>query len=218
MVYDSEGRVEARATLGDGIEHVFATTSGEVWVGYFDEGVYGNYGWGDTHAAPPVGSSGLVRFSPQLEPTWRFPSHVDSSWGAISDCYALNVTDDAVWTSYYTDFPIVQIRGGSVSGWSNRVDGGKALAVSGSRVGLLGGYGPDHDRFVVGELAGRAMHVVGEYQLALPDGTPLPAAATAVGRGSDLHLITPDRWYRLSLHDLPHGESARPPDAPIVGV
>ncbi len=145
---------------------------------------------------------------------------MDSGWSAISDCYALNVTDDAVWTSYYTDFPIVQIRDGSVSGWSNRVDGGKALAVSGSRVGLLGGYGPDHDRFVVGELAGRAMHVVGDHRLALPDGSPLPTTATAVGRGSDLHLITPDRWYRLALHELQRVRRPGQPrtsGAPIVG-
>ncbi|MFC0505005.1 hypothetical protein [Micromonospora costi] len=203
VVYDSQGRVEATATLGDGIEHVFTTTSGQVWVGYFDEGVYGNYGWGDADAAPPMGHRGLVRFSPDLEPAWMFPSHVDNEWGAISDCYALNVTDDAVWTCYYTDFPIVQVHDGAVSGWHNQVGGAKALAVHGTRVGLLGGYGPDRDRFVVGELAGEAMQVVGEYRLVLPGGTPLPAEVTAVGRGSVLHVITADRWYQLSLDEPP---------------
>ncbi|MFF4893400.1 hypothetical protein [Micromonospora chersina] len=38
MIYGSDGRIEAQATLGDGIEHVFATTSGEVWVGYRNAG------------------------------------------------------------------------------------------------------------------------------------------------------------------------------------
>ncbi len=199
VVYDSAGRIEARATLGDGIEHVFTTTSGEVWVGYFDEGVYGNYGWGDTNAAAPMGSSGLVRFSPQMEPEWRFPSHVDNEWGAISDCYALNVTDDAVWTCYYTGFPVVQIRDGAVTGWRNQVDGARAVVVSGTRVGLLGGYGPQHDRLVVGDLTGPAIRVVGEYRLVLPGAAPLPAQVTAVGRGAVLHVITADSWYQLSL-------------------
>ncbi|WP_435124392.1 hypothetical protein [Micromonospora tulbaghiae] len=203
VVYDSAGHVEARATLGDGIAHVFTTTSGQVWVGYFDEGVYGNYGWGDGNAAPPIGNAGLVRFSPQLEPTWRFPSHGDNDWGAISDCYALNVTDEAVWTCYYTDFPIVQIRGDAVTGWRNQADGAKALVVSDTRVGLLGGYGPHHDRFVVGELAGQAMRVGGEYRLTLPGGGPLPAHATVIGRGGTLHVVTADYWYRLSLDDIP---------------
>ncbi|OKI45719.1 hypothetical protein [Micromonospora sp. CB01531] len=201
VVYDSDGHVEARATLGDGIEHVFTTTSGEVWVGYFDEGVYGNYGWGD--AAPPMGNSGLVRFSPQLEPAWRFPSHVDNEWDAIDDCYALNVTDDAVWTCYYSDFPIVQIRGDSVTGWRNQVTGARALVLSGTRVGLLGGYGPDRDRFVVGELAGQAMRVVGEYRLVLPGGGPLPAHVTVIGRGAVLHVVTADYWYQLSVDGVP---------------
>ncbi|WP_346535516.1 hypothetical protein [Micromonospora sp. DPT] len=202
VIYGSDGRIEAQATLGDGIEHVFTTTSGEVWVGYFDEGVYGNYGWGDANAAPPMGTSGLVRFTPQLEPAWRFPSHVNNEWGAIDDCYALNVTDDAVWTCYYTDFPVVQIRGDSVTGWRNEVDGARALVVSGTRVGLLGGYGPQRDRLVVGELAGQAMRVIGEYRLVLPKGGPLPAHATAIGRGAVLHVVTANYWYQLSLEDV----------------
>ncbi|MET8837551.1 hypothetical protein ABZV78_27060 [Micromonospora sp. NPDC004540] len=202
VIYGSNGRIEAQATLGDGIEHVFTTTSGEVWVGYFDEGVYGNYGWGDANSAPPMGSSGLVRFSPQLEQTWRFPSHVDNQWGAISDCYALNVTDESVWTCYYTDYPIVQIRQDSVAGWRNHISGAKALAVSGTRVGLLGGYAPQQDRLVVGELADQAMRVVGEYRLVLPGGAPLPPQVTAIGRGPVLHLITAEHWYRLPLGEL----------------
>ncbi|RZU76003.1 hypothetical protein EV384_4598 [Micromonospora kangleipakensis] len=203
VIYDSEGHIEARATLGDGIEHVFTTTSGEVWVGYFDEGVYGNYGWGDRDAPPPIGNMGLIRFSPELQPAWRFPSHVDNTFGAISDCYALNVTDDAVWTCYYTDFPIVRVQGGEVTGWRNPIDGARALAVSHTRIGLLGGYGPDQDRFVVGELDGDALRVAGEYRLVLPDGGPLPARVTAVGRGPVLHLVTDEHWYQLHLEDVP---------------
>jgi hypothetical protein len=44
-----------------------------------------------------LGAPGLVRFSPELEPDWSFPSHADHPWGAIDDCYALNVDGDTVW-------------------------------------------------------------------------------------------------------------------------
>ncbi|MFG1891110.1 hypothetical protein ACGFIR_25000 [Micromonospora sp. NPDC049051] len=203
VIYDSNGRIEAQATLGDGIEHVLTTTSGDVWVGYFDEGVYGNYGWGSGDAPPPLGNMGLVRFSPELEPTWRFPSHVDNDAGAIDDCYALNVSDDATWTCYYSGFPIVRIHGDDVTGWRNQTDGAKALAVAGTRIGLLGGYGQQHDRFVVGELDGETMRVVGTHRLVLPDGTPLPAHVTVVGRGPVLHLITAERWHQLNLDHVP---------------
>ena len=83
--------------LGDGIGQVAATSDGDVWAGYFDEGVYGNYGWGDPGGEAPVGACGLVRFTPDLQLDWRFPSHVQQPWGAISDCYALNVGDTDVW-------------------------------------------------------------------------------------------------------------------------
>lgn len=80
--------------LGDGIGHVLATSTGQVWVGYFDEGIYGNYGWGRTDSEEPVGAYGIVRFSPDLEPDWHYPKYTGvGPWDAISDCYALNVDD-----------------------------------------------------------------------------------------------------------------------------
>jgi hypothetical protein len=45
VLYDANGQVVAERVLGDGIGHVLATSSGQVWIGYFDEGIYGNYGW-----------------------------------------------------------------------------------------------------------------------------------------------------------------------------
>jgi ribA/ribD-fused uncharacterized protein len=58
---------------------------------------------------------GEVRFSPGLQRDWQYPSHADQPWGAISDCYALNVTDTHVWACYYTDWPVVRIRDGAES-------------------------------------------------------------------------------------------------------
>jgi hypothetical protein len=61
--------VAAEKTIGDGVARVRVARSGHVWVGYFDEGVYGNYGWGGGGGGPaPLGAPGLVRFSPDLEP------------------------------------------------------------------------------------------------------------------------------------------------------
>jgi hypothetical protein len=114
VVYDADGQVVVERTLGDGIEHVMATADGHVWVGYFDEGVYGNFGWGGP-GPTPLGAAGLVRFSPELEPDWSFPSHVDHPWAAIDDCYAVNVDGDTVWACYYSDFPLVRIHAGEVT-------------------------------------------------------------------------------------------------------
>lgn len=190
-IYDADGAAVTTGTVGDGVEHVLTTRSGQVWVGYFDEGVYGG------EALP---AHGLVRFSGSLRPVWQHP--FDSEWGVIDDCYALNVDGETVWACYYTDFPIVRVQGDEVSGWRNDIGGATALAVAGSRVALFGGYEPGHDRLAVGDLVDGRLQVTDRYRLALPDGSPLPVETRAVGRGSELHFLTDRDWYRLSLSDL----------------
>ena len=86
VLYDADGQVVSEHVRGDGIAHVLATSTGQVWAGYFDEGIYGNYGWGRADNQEPVGAYGIVRFSPGLEPAWYFPAYTEvGSWDAISD-------------------------------------------------------------------------------------------------------------------------------------
>jgi hypothetical protein len=203
VIYGSDGHVVAEAVLGDGIEHVFATSDGHIWAGYFDEGVYGNFGWGTPDSDAPVGACGLARFTPDLQLDWRYPSHVDRPWGAISDCYALNVADTDVWACYYTAWPIVRIRGGNVSSWHNTVTAARAIAVHDARVALYGGYAPDRDRLVAGELSPGGLQVTGEYRVVLPDGAPIPARTQVIGRGTCLHFLTGTSWYQLTVPDVP---------------
>ena len=96
--------------------------------------------------------------------------------GPIDDCYALNVDGDCAWACYYSDFPVVLIRGDRVTGWHNDVQGAKALAVAESRVALFGGYGPDYDRLAVTALDGDRARPAGEYRIVLPDGEELRLA------------------------------------------
>jgi hypothetical protein len=127
---------------------VRVSTSGHIWVAYFDEGVYGNRDWGDPGPCP-IGASGLVRFTSDLEPDWHYPDQADHPWGAISDCYALNLDGDTAWACYSTDFPVVRIQDGTVTGWHNTIFyGSRALAVADTTVALYGGNGPNHDVLV----------------------------------------------------------------------
>jgi hypothetical protein len=208
VVYDSEGQVVTEQTLGDGIEHVLTTPIGRIWVGYFDEGVYGNYGWGDLSSPAPIGACGLVRFSTELQLEWEYP--VDSRWGSISDCYALNVDGEDAWACYYTGFPVVRIDDGSVAGWRNPVArGARALLASDAHAAFVGGYGPDADSLVVCRRADDEVLKVGEYRLELPDDAPVPPSARVVGRGAELHVLTDDAWYRLDLTQLTDRGRAR---------
>src|SRR5690606_2888321 len=118
-------------------------------------------------------------------------SHIDNPWGAISDCYALNVDADTAWTCYYADFPIVRGQEGALTGWHGDGIAAKALITDGSRIALYGGYGADRNRLVTGELTDDRMQSTAQYRLVLPDGRDLPRGARVIGRGPNLHALTP---------------------------
>jgi hypothetical protein len=199
VIYGPDGSVFAQATLGDGIAHVQATPAGHIWVGYFDEGVYGNYGWGQPGAPAPIGAPGLIRYRQDLSPDWHYPSDSRTGVDSIDDCYALNVDNETAWACYYSDFPIVGIHDGQVRGWPNSITGARALITDGHHVALVGGYGTDSHRIAAGTLHDDGFALTAEYQLTLPDGQPVPAALAITGRGTELHVVTEDSWYRMDL-------------------
>jgi hypothetical protein len=198
-VFDSQGAVVAEETLGDGIELVMATQSGNVWVSYFDEGVYGDYGRGSP-GPTPMGAAGIVRFSSDLVPEWRFP--FGSPFGTIDDCYAMNVDGQAVWACYYSDFPIVRITDDDVTGWSDPIHGARALIVGDEKVAVAGGYKGDHDRLVSGELTADSFVPTDWMRLVLPDGHQPPLTLSMVGRESELNVVVGHSWYKSSLDDV----------------
>ncbi|GAA3198635.1 hypothetical protein ACFO1B_02180 [Dactylosporangium siamense] len=191
-IFDGDGVRLRRARVSDGIEHVLTTPSGRVWIGYFDEGVYG----GD-----PVAHHGIVRYDADLETEWLFP--FDTGFGAVDDCYALNVDGEDAWSCYYSDFPVVHLAGDAVTGWRNAGgQGANALLAAPGMCALIGGYAGSRDLATVGWLTGGRREVATETRLVLPDGGALPERPRFVGRGTDLHVFTETAWLRLGLEDL----------------
>jgi hypothetical protein len=201
-IYAADGELLREGVLGDGIEDVQTTSSGDIWVSYFDEGVYGNFGWGGP-GPEPIGAPGLIRFTSDLSIAWSYP--YDSKLGGISDCYALNVTGEEVWAYYYTDFPIVRVRADAVAGWSTEVGGARALVVADDRVVLVGGYGDERHRVVAGSIEGGSVSPESSRRLVMPDGRAVPREATVLGRGSELHVVTGHSWLKLGFEDLATG-------------
>lgn len=87
-----DGDERNRIRLGDGIMHMQIDETGLIWVGWFDEGVFGNEGWRTPGRKWPPSGFGLAAFSEKGELT---------SWAAdppkgseIADCYALNVAGE----------------------------------------------------------------------------------------------------------------------------
>ena len=139
-IVDRLGRLTGTFTIGDGVQDVRVTAEGVIWVSYFDEGVFGNYGWGNP-GPDPIGSPGLVAFDANGAIKFAYDPTAARSEG-ICDAYAMNVTaDGAAWVYFYTDFPIVRVHAGKYRLWPTDVAGARALAVHDDRALLFGGYG-----------------------------------------------------------------------------
>ena len=174
LMVDWDGRVVRRFTMGDGIADVRTTPDGMIWASYFDEGVFGNYGWASP-GPEPIGQAGLVVFDAMGERRFAYDAAVAGT-DTICDAYAMNVTDDGdVWVYFYTEFPLVRIRDGSYRAWPLGARGARAFAVRGQQVLLFGDYERrDLLRVVALERTGARVveeaKVVGTVDQALPRG------------------------------------------------
>jgi hypothetical protein len=199
-VYDAKGKLEREFLLGDGIQHLQVDRRGRIWVGYFDEGVYGNFGWGGSGAAAPVGAAGLLCFTEQGEQVWEYKPV--SGTDSISDLYALNVFGDEAWASYYTGFPVIRVGSDwKVEAWTTKVPGARALAVGHGKILLLGGY-DDQTASRCLHLADKQATIEYSLSLSLTEGGNL-ADATVIGRGHILHIFAGEVWYQFSTALLP---------------
>jgi len=97
VIVDTTGNVQAEFCLGDGIQDCIVTDEGNIITSYFDEGVFGNYGW-----EKPIGHCGLIIWSENGEIKWEANRMID-------DCYGLNVDEkNHIWYYYYSDFEMVR--------------------------------------------------------------------------------------------------------------
>lgn len=154
---------------------------------YFDEGVFGD----------GVGAEGAICFDSNGSPVFRFAEFATThKLPAIADCYAMNVTPEGdVWLNYYTDFPLVHLRGFAVQNvWECFHAMGKAFAVIGTELLYL------HDgHFRVSSLERmqeqRVVAAIDERGAALSLNEPARPAVSA--RGSKLIVKTETALYEL---------------------
>lgn len=97
--YNDNGQLIEAFTLGDGINNVQIDEQDTIWVSYFDEGIFGSFGW-----EQPIGSTGLVAFSMNGQKLWEAADF------GIGDCYAKNVVSSKeVYFYYYDDFNLIEL-------------------------------------------------------------------------------------------------------------
>lgn len=200
-LYRRDGTPCGELLLGDGIESVQVTGTGEIWTSYFDEGVYGNYGW-----ELPVGASGLIAWNRQGEQLHAFSP--PAGLGPIDDCYALNVPGDHdVWLYYYSEFALVHLRDRqTVASWRIPVKGSHAFAVTedparrGAYAALFCGTYDDRDALQLVHLGTDGeVRLVRTYRLQGAGSEPV-GVARMVGRGRVLYVVGTDgNVYRIDM-------------------
>ena len=146
-IVSRDGMVLSRFCLGDGIQDCIVKLDGTIITGYFDEGVFGNYGWADsdsTHGyVPPIGECGLIAWTPDGTPLWKNEKY------PIYDCYAISLDEEEnLWFYYYDEFRLVRTNFKEDLVFDLPIEGSGAFAVapSGDTFLFQGGY-QKHDKF-----------------------------------------------------------------------
>jgi hypothetical protein len=175
-LWSRDGHLVASFSLGDGIEDVQVSASSEIWVSYFDEGVFSDRG-----------EPGLACFDKAGHRTFAYTDVVDrNEVPPIDDCYALNVvSSDEVWLYYYSAFPLVRLVDKQLAGIWPRAPGlgAHAFAVGERTVIFAGDYG---DRSAIT----RYFPESGRSEMAHAIGNGLQLEFTrASGRADSLYLV-----------------------------
>lgn len=146
-IYNSNGELAREFIAGDGIQDVKVDIKGNIWTSYFDEGIFGNYGWNN-----PVGSSGLICWNDKGEKIWEFEPI--NGLEHMADCYAMNIdSDNNTWFYYYTEFPLVKLNNSKqIEFWETKIEGSSSLNISDTKVLMDNGY--DDNNFVLFEVKG----------------------------------------------------------------
>jgi len=203
-IIDENGNTVSHLLVGDGIEDLQCDADNKIWVGYFDEGIFGNNGWG-LDGPPPIGQTGINCFNSSGAIVWpdcRELGQSEYPLPFIAGSHGLNVTSNAVWICPYTDFPIVRIgEDRSVRIWSNNKQGADILAVDSDTAVLLGGYDEERCHGILLDLLGETARRVGEFEIdvGVDDLRTLPLASA---RGETLNFVANDGWYQLTVQDV----------------
>jgi hypothetical protein len=194
-VYTRDGEFVRAFVLGDGIEDVQTTNTGDIWTSYFDEGVLRSF-----NGRTPIGETGLVAWNSDGGKSYAYDAPVGVH--SILDCYAFNVASkDDVWLYYYTGFPLVRLQHRRpIAVWHLPLHYSQGVAVNGRYALFRGGPdGPDKYRLFELGADGKVMRRA-TLTLNDEDGEPLVARRVAA-RADTLTIFSRGRIYALRIDD-----------------
>ena len=177
-IVSRDGAVLSRFCLGDGIQDCVVKKDGTIITSYFDEGVFGNYGWDE-----PLGACGLIAWTSEGTPLWKNEKY------SIYDCYAISLDEEEnLWFYYYDEFRLVRTNFKEDLVFELPIEGSGAFSVapSGNVFLFQGGY-QQRDKFYF--LTAHGDHL-GQKQEAIPtcDGNKVAVEQCSLLRSQMLFL------------------------------
>ena len=160
---------------GTEVTDFFTARDGKV---YFDEGVFGNYGWDE-----PLGACGLIAWTSEGTPLWKNEKY------SIYDCYAISLDEEEnLWFYYYDEFRLVRTNFKEDLVFELPIEGSGAFSVapSGNAFLFQGGY-QQRDKFYFLTAHGDRL---GQKQKAIPtcDGNEVAVEQCSLLRSQMLFL------------------------------
>lgn len=193
-VFNKQGILLRDFLLGDGIQSLQVSTQNTIWTSYFDEGVFGNYGWKN-----PIGSVGLRAWDSIGNEIYKYDNN--GSGHFISDCYALNVVDDNnVWFYFYTDFELAYKQNDNISYFETDISGSDGFIVYDKYFLFRGGY-QKHNSYFLYELNPGGMKLLGEVKLLDENGEYIKTSYYDY-RKSRMILLSGTKLYLVDLKGL----------------
>lgn len=194
-IFGADGSAGQHFELGDGIRHIKIDDQSRIWVGWFDEGVFGNDRWRLPGLKCAPSAHGVASFNDQ----GALLTH--ATLNSIADCYALNVFGTEAWACTYTHFPIWQMDNSGERNWRTELSGTRAIAVRPPYVLAAGGYQEERNRVVLLRLYERAAETVGEWCLPFEMASPVEVGLVD-GRDDELHVVHRQEWHRWRVAEF----------------
>lgn len=184
-IYTIEGQPQRHFSIGDGVQDVQVAENGDIWVSYFDEGIY---------SGSALSEAGLSAFNSDGELCYQFSAEKIKP---IDDCYALNLcSSNEVWCYYYTSFPLVRVRDkkAEIITAQTPVSGAMAFAVNEQYTLYWGSYKNRNSLHLHNRTEDKTVEII-----PVAESGEVLSNFKAIGRGNILWLYSEDSVHSLEL-------------------
>ena len=194
-IYSLKGELLRDFVAGDGIQDVQIDNDGNIWTSYFDEGIFGNYGWNK-----PIGTPGLICWNKNGQKIWEFEP--TDGLDHMADCYAMNIdSDNNTWFYYYTEFPLVKLDNSKqIKFWNTDIGGSSSLNISDNKVLMTDGY--DENNFILFEIKGNKLKKTKKIKFKNEKNQELNKRNYITSFGSNIGFLKENKIYLTNMNEI----------------